>query len=329
MLAVVIPAYNRPELLAEALNSLICQTKKRFITIVVDDNSEKNLKEVVDKYINKLHIVYLKQPANLGPGAARNRGLRWCIDHNIELIMFLDSDDLLFPKAVERLSKEISITNSDIIISEIQGETKDKNIGLVPNTETVWTHGKIYRVSFLKQNNIFFPELRTNEDVGFNIVAFYNALHNKKVSFIEEQHYLWRHSENSITRNRENQEKLIIQLSKDFLKTIYFSYKKFLELNLDIENIGPRIIHGLYCYSSYLKILNAFSSEEESILKEIYANIFVQNYFKKQHEEKQEGIFAELKQIYYYFDRTFIPKQNIYDFIYEYSGIDLRGEKND
>lgn len=327
MLAVVIPAYNRSELLADALNSLICQTKKRFITIVVDDNSEENLKEVVDKYTNKLHIVYLKQPKNLGPGAARNRGLHWCMDHNIELVMFLDSDDLLLPKAIERLSKEINITNSDIVISQIQGETKDKNIGIVPNTETVWTHGKIYRVSFLKQNNIFFPEFRTNEDLGFNTVAFYKALKNQKASFIEEEHYLWRHSESSITRNKESQEKLIIQLSKDFLKAIFFAYKKFLELNLNIEEIGPKIIHGMYCYTSYLKELNAFSSEEDTILKEIYSNAFIKNYIKDQYEKKTEGIFAEVKQTYYYFDRTFIPKQNIYDFISEYSNINLRGDK--
>ena len=327
MLAVVIPAYNRSELLADALNSLICQTKKRFITIVVDDNSEENLKEVVDKYTNKLHIVYLKQLKNLGPGAARNRGLHWCIDHNIELVMFLDSDDLLLPKAVERLSKEINITNSDMVISQIQGETKDKNIGIVPNTETIWTHGKIYRVSFLKQNDIFFPEFRTNEDLGFNTVAFYKALNNKKVSFIEEEHYLWRHSESSITRNKESQDKLIIQLSKDFLKAIFFAYKKFLELNLNIEEIGPKIIHGMYCYASYLKDLNAFGSEEEAMLKEIYSNAFVKNYIKDQYEKKKEGIFAEVKQTYYYFDHTFIPKQNIYDFISEYSNMNLRGDK--
>jgi glycosyltransferase involved in cell wall biosynthesis len=73
----------------------------------------------VEKYKSLLHIIYLKQENNQGPGAARERGLQWCFDNNIEFIMFLDSDDLLLPKAVERLTKEINVTNCDIIISDI------------------------------------------------------------------------------------------------------------------------------------------------------------------------------------------------------------------
>ena len=61
--------------------------------------------------------------------------------------MFLDSDDLLLPKAVERLTKEINVTNYDIIISDIQGEDKNGFSYSIPasTNETVWTHGKIYR----------------------------------------------------------------------------------------------------------------------------------------------------------------------------------------
>jgi hypothetical protein len=56
----------------------------------------------------------------------------------------------------------------------------------VANPEEVWTHGKIYRVSFLRQHNIFFPELRTNEDLAFNFIAFHVAKINKAVSKLNE-----------------------------------------------------------------------------------------------------------------------------------------------
>lgn len=325
MLAVIIPAYNRSNLLTEALDSLVAQTHKRFITVIVDDNSEENLQEVVDKYSHRLHTAYLKQPANFGPGAARNRGLQWCFEHNIELVMFLDSDDLLMPKAIERLSKEINVTNKDIIVSQIQGETKQKFPIVVHDSETVWTHGKIYRISFLKQNNILFPEFRTNEDLGFNTVAFYCALAKDRVLFLDEQLYLWRHSQGSITRKKSEEEKkqLAIQLSKDFLRAIYFSYKKFLELNLDIEKIGPKIAGGLYTYVSILKHFDSFEQEDKAILKEIFSNESVQLYIKRQEQAGERGIFANIKQIIFYLNTKIVPKQNICDFIYEYSGIKI------
>jgi hypothetical protein len=68
----------------------------------------------------------------------------------MELVMFLDSDDLLLPKAVERLSKEINVTGKDIITSNVQTEDKNGFTYKLENSETIWTHGKIYRTSFLK-----------------------------------------------------------------------------------------------------------------------------------------------------------------------------------
>jgi hypothetical protein len=35
-----------------------------FITVVVDDASQENIKEIVDNYRNMLHIVYLRQESN-------------------------------------------------------------------------------------------------------------------------------------------------------------------------------------------------------------------------------------------------------------------------
>ena len=321
MLAIVIPAYNRSNLLIDALDSLVCQTKKRFITVVVDDNSEENLQEVINKYNERLHIVYLKQSRNMGPGAARNRGLQWCIDRNIELVMFLDSDDLLFPKAVERLTKEIGITNSNVICSVIQGENSQKGPFTVENSETVWTHGKIYRVSFLKKYKLYFPEFKTNEDLGFNTVVFSLALEQGKAGFINEQLYLWRAIDNSITRQKKDKEKLIVQLSKDFIQAIYYSYTRFLELDLSIEKIGGKILAGLYVYSSYLKELDSFDFEEEEKIRKIYADPKVKEYIQKQIKLGAKGGFAEVKQIDFFLGRTFVHKQNIADYLFEHAEI--------
>lgn len=319
MLAVVIPAYNRSQLLREALDSLVAQTKKMFITIVVDDNSSEDLSKVVQDYSKRLKIVYLKQNENRGPGAARNMGLQWCIDHNIEFVLFMDSDDLLMPKAVERLSKEINITNSNIIVSQIQSETKQKIPVQVANPEEIWTHGKIYRVSFLRQHNIFFPELRTNEDLAFNFIAFHVAKINKTVSKLNEQHYIWRNSDGSITRQKDT-DSLLIQLSKDFIAAIKNCYDYFLLHDLDVSILFHRVL-GAYTYSQYLKELDAFSVEEEKIIKELFGNKQIQDLLIKENNAKENNRLLSMTQGAYFLKRRFLFRENIYDFIKKYGNL--------
>ena len=61
MLAVIIPAYNRPDCLREALQSVASQTKKMFFTVVVDDVSTDDIKTVCDEFEDKLHLIYLRR----------------------------------------------------------------------------------------------------------------------------------------------------------------------------------------------------------------------------------------------------------------------------
>lgn len=324
MLAIIIPAYNRGQDLEEALKSLMVQTKKRFITIIVDDASQEDLYPIVERYKSPLHIIYLKQESNQGPGAARERALQWCFDNNIEFVMFLDSDDLLLPKAVERLTKEINVTNCDIIISDIQGENKDGFSYSIPVSanETVWTHGKIYRVSFLKRIGLNFLKLKTNEDLAFNTVAFYAARKRGKIGYIEEQHYIWRHNKNSITRTKEKQEELICQLSKDFIRAISFSLLKFEELELDLSMLFPKII-GAYTYVQYLKILKKYDLDIEKEVQTIFSNSEIKNLIELQASKKENNIFLSTPQGTYFLNNKFIYEQSIQNFIFQYTGISI------
>ncbi|MBV6493453.1 MAG: hypothetical protein LDLANPLL_01476 [Turneriella sp.] len=97
---IVIPAYERIELLREAVESVLAQTHKNFFLYIVDDASpvllEKTLK-IIDPRISHLRL-----PVNSGPGIARNTGVQ---KGNAPFIAFLDSDDLWSP---EKLSEQIA-----------------------------------------------------------------------------------------------------------------------------------------------------------------------------------------------------------------------------
>jgi glycosyltransferase involved in cell wall biosynthesis len=200
MVNVIIPCYNGLENLKKALDSLCLQTKKLFIVTVVDDYSEDNIKDIVHSYKDKLAINYIRTKKNIGPGLARQEGLNFSYANELfDYVMFLDSDDILYPRAIDVLYREAKITNADVLYSNIQVEEKG-GPGRVLNLgyNTTWTHGKMYKLSFLQDNEISFPEvIRYNEDSYFNLIV--NFLTKNKFS-IDEITYLWRDNKQSLTR---------------------------------------------------------------------------------------------------------------------------------
>lgn len=96
--SVVIPAYNKAELIGEAIESVLTQTVKDFEIVVVNDGSSDDLDSVIEKYTG---IKYIKQP-NGGVSVARNTGIE---ASNGEFICFLDADDKWLPNHLEIISK--------------------------------------------------------------------------------------------------------------------------------------------------------------------------------------------------------------------------------
>lgn len=89
---IIIPTYNRKELIRKTLLSLEKQTypKDKFEVIVIDDGSVDGTEEIIFKLKNelKLDLSYFKQ-SNQGPAAARNIGIR---NAKGEYIYFVDDD---------------------------------------------------------------------------------------------------------------------------------------------------------------------------------------------------------------------------------------------
>jgi hypothetical protein len=93
--AVIIPAFNQARFLADAIMSVLAQTRRADEIIVVDDGSTDDPASVVAGFKN---VRLITQRDNRGPSAARNVGLRSC---NACYVVFLDADDRLLPTAIE------------------------------------------------------------------------------------------------------------------------------------------------------------------------------------------------------------------------------------
>jgi glycosyltransferase involved in cell wall biosynthesis len=93
-IAVIIPTFNHAHFLADAIRSVLAQTRAADEIIVVDDGSTDDPAAVVAQF----PTVRVIRQDNGGLSAARNTGLRSCSTSHV---VFLDADDLLMPHALE------------------------------------------------------------------------------------------------------------------------------------------------------------------------------------------------------------------------------------
>ncbi|ANU27625.1 glycosyltransferase family 2 protein [Planococcus versutus] len=96
--SVIIPTYNRSELLIKAIGSLKNQSHQNMEIIIIDDFSTDDTAAVVKEMTDE-RIIYLQHDTNKGGAAARNTGIRRATG---DFIGFLDSDDQWLPEKLEK-----------------------------------------------------------------------------------------------------------------------------------------------------------------------------------------------------------------------------------
>jgi glycosyltransferase involved in cell wall biosynthesis len=99
LFSVVIPAYNRADVLPTALGSVLGQGCQDFEIIVVDDGSSDNPGQVIDDIADPR--IRLVTQNNQGASAARNRGID---EARGRYVAFLDSDDRFLPHHLDTIA---------------------------------------------------------------------------------------------------------------------------------------------------------------------------------------------------------------------------------
>lgn len=101
LVSIIIPTYNRSEILSQTLDSVQNQSFKEWECLIVDDNSIDHTEELVQFYLKDNRFKYFKLPKNIRKGAnsCRNFGFHKSIG---SFIQWLDSDDLITAEKLER-----------------------------------------------------------------------------------------------------------------------------------------------------------------------------------------------------------------------------------
>ena len=99
--SIITPTWNRKGLLAEAIESVRCQTATNWEHLIIDDGSSDGSREMVEALsAADSRIIWLPRDGEKdGANVCRNQGLR---KSRGDYIVFLDSDDLLEPGCLER-----------------------------------------------------------------------------------------------------------------------------------------------------------------------------------------------------------------------------------
>jgi glycosyltransferase involved in cell wall biosynthesis len=91
--SVIVPTYSRPAMLAQAVESVLAQTRSDFECLVVDDASPTPPALPADPRVR-----LIQRTSNGGPAAARNTGIEQASG---QYLAFLDDDDLFLPARLE------------------------------------------------------------------------------------------------------------------------------------------------------------------------------------------------------------------------------------
>lgn len=173
---VAIPVYNDEKYLREAIDSILHQTYKDFILLIINDGSTDSSQDIIASYTDK-RIKLINHPCNMGRPAARNTALEAA---DTEYLAWMDADDISLPN---RLQKQIAFLDSHPKISvcgsrvryfhEMRGTSHHPatSSGILATTlfhPAIANPSAVMRLSSIRQKNIFYDvRFKRAEDFSF------------------------------------------------------------------------------------------------------------------------------------------------------------------
>lgn len=183
-ISVIIPTYNRAEVLKKCLERLAEQTleKEKFEVIVVDDGSSDGTKKVVEDAIGDVgfELSYLRQE-NQGQGVARNKGIGVAKG---DVVLFI-GDDILVDKHFLEMHLDQHKKNPEANIGVLGFIDWDPSIKITPFMEWL-TNGSSILGKF-GGHQFAFEKLKDKKWADYNF--FYTSNISLKKSLLEEEKF--------------------------------------------------------------------------------------------------------------------------------------------
>lgn len=258
--SIVIPCYNVAKYVEQCVESILCQTYDDYEIILINDGSTDNTGILLDEKYGENEKINIIHQKNGGLSNARNSGIKVA---DGEYLIFIDSDDYWNDKnALEKIKKYIDKYSNDIVVIgntkfyENKEQTYEKNkinyanqgieYLIKTNYFKACAWDKIVKSELIKKTNNYFPEGLFSED----IIWCANLLKNtKNIGCLEENFYMYRQREGSITKSVKEKNILdmiqMIEKSKtkdDDIVNSFLAYEYSVALGLiSTKNVRKKI----------------------------------------------------------------------------------------
>jgi glycosyltransferase involved in cell wall biosynthesis len=268
--SIIIPVFNREELVSETLKSIIDQTFSDWECILVDDGSTDNSLKIVQEFASSdPRIKVYSRPETLEKGAPSCRNFGYELSEG-NYIQYFDSDDLMLK---EMLQKKVDFLERNKDVSFVVAKMGDFNsTGRLPNPEyqlklpndNLWNFMR-YRIFFLTPGPLFRKQFLDGFKIKFDASLdrrqereFYTRimLKNPEYLTIEEVLCLRRIHDSSIRNHHEELSELAQKRSS------YLFYAKL------SKNAGKRyaaVIYHAYCELIVSLIVSCFKKRSADL----------------------------------------------------------------
>ena len=287
--AVIIPCYNAGYSLLRTVNSLKLQTYKNIKLIIVNDGSTNKLTLTILKSLKQQNLVIINKK-NEGLASARNKGV---INSNSEYILFLDSDDWLDNRAIEKFvqflikNKKISYVYSNIVCKNESNAVLKKNFNFFEQlfSNQIPYSILIRRLDFLKVG--FYDEnmpLMGFEDWDLNIRLGKSNLYG---ACIDKNLFFYNVSEEGMLKSVSLKNfSLLYSYIRNKNKNLY-EFKNIFKIYLKFYNV--KSTHNLVLYFFYNFLYLILSNRLFNYLFSFLLSFFSSS---KKNERKKKKLFS-------------------------------------
>lgn len=287
--SIIIPAYKAEKTIRKTVASISTQTVSDKVEVIVCSDNPSDDYSFLLACFPDLDIKILPTKINTGAGLARQRGLdvatgKWA--------MFVDVDDLLAdPFAIEFLLFDIKEGTVGVQSYFVDVSKKGNKYYFVKemNVQHPWVFSRLYDISFLREHNIRFSDLRACEDTEFNWKFSYCVRkHGKNVKVVDHIGYYWfPSSDESITRIGEKNG--VPQYTYDFCRIgVLVATKRFIDFMRDNKATEVELIEViLKCMlNNYVYYLSCLSCRKEFAQQNMWLAVYFYNEFYRNVENK-------------------------------------------
>ncbi len=176
LVSVVIPTYNREQVIETTIKDILKQTYENFEIIVVDDGSTDDTQAKLRAFGNRIRVV--RQP-NGGAASARNRGIQ---EARGEIIAFQDSDDEWHPsklvrqvELLEKLGPSVPCCVCNAVFRARNSSESERQTFSIAMLETVYDQGLwLNAAEVLATRPLFFNQVVAVRRTALDAVGGFN-----------------------------------------------------------------------------------------------------------------------------------------------------------